>query len=99
MSQSLSLSTHILDISKGLPAADVKIKLFKYENDLWIESKDNGITDRDGRFRNFSPVNESICGIYKLKFEVGEYFNRIGSETIFPFIEVICKITKNLKII
>lgn len=88
MEQPLSLSTHILDISKGRPAEGVVIKLYKYENDLWFESREYAITDHDGRFRNFKKINENICGIYKLKFEVGEYFNRIGNESLYPFIEV-----------
>lgn len=88
MEQTLSLSTHILDISKGQPAPSVVIKLYKYENELWFESSEYAITDNDGRFRNFRGVNEKVCGIYKLKFEVGEYFSRMGTETLYPFIEV-----------
>lgn len=89
MEQTLSLSTHILDISKGKPAEGVVIKLYKYENDLWFESSEYAITDGDGRVRNFKKINDEICGVYKLKFQVGEYFQRIGSETLYPFIEVI----------
>lgn len=88
MEQTLSLSTHILDISKGQTAAGVVIKLYKYENELWFESSEYAITDQDGRFRNFRGVNEKVCGIYKLKFEVGEYFTRMGTESLYPFIEV-----------
>jgi 5-hydroxyisourate hydrolase len=88
MEHKLSLSTHILDVARGKPADGVVIKFYKLENDLWFESQENAVTDHDGRFKNFLKLNENIFGTYKLKFEVGEYFRRIGSECLYPFVEV-----------
>lgn len=86
--ESLSLSTHILDISKGSPAAGIKIKLFKYENENWLETREHAETDGDGRVKSFRRIGESVFGTYKLKFEISEYFNQLGSDTLYPFIEV-----------
>lgn len=88
MDQKLSLSTHILDTSKGKPADNVKVKLFKLIGGIWVESNIDGTTDKDGRFKNFSKIDGSAHGVYKLRFEVAEYFQRLGQETLYPFIEV-----------
>lgn len=93
MDQKLSLSSHILDTTKGKPAENVSVKLFKMvggrSGNLWVESEtNNGVTDKDGRVKDFSKVDAITQGIYKLRFEVGEYFTRNGQETLYPFIEV-----------
>jgi 5-hydroxyisourate hydrolase len=86
----LSLSTHILNISRGKPAENVKITLFKLINGNWIESKFPKFTNTDGRAKEFEKLEESVVGIYKLKFDIAEYFQTINCETLYPFIEVNC---------
>lgn len=93
MDQKLSLSSHILDTTKGQPADNVSVKLYKMisgrSGNLWVESEsNNGVTDKDGRIKEFSKVDGISQGIYKLRFEVAEYFRRNGQETLYPFIEV-----------
>jgi 5-hydroxyisourate hydrolase len=88
MSQKLSLSTHILDISVGKPASNVPVKLFKLENNDWRESYTYLTTDNDGRIRDFVKVNDEVHGTYKLKFVVSGYFESRGLESLYPFIEV-----------
>jgi 5-hydroxyisourate hydrolase len=88
MDTKLSLSTHILDTTRGLPAANVKIKLYKLVGGIWVESATRGSTDKDGRIKEFAKVDESVRGVYKLKFEVSEYFQSLGVETLYPFVEV-----------
>lgn len=88
MEQKLSLSTHILDTTKGKPADNVKVKFFKLVGEVWVESTFDGATDKDGRIRDFTKVDAVTCGVYKLRFEVAEYFQRLGVDTLYPFIEV-----------
>lgn len=88
MEQKLLLSTHILDTSKGKPAENVGIKLYKLVGGIWVESIFNGKTDKDGRAKDFSKIDGVTFGVYKLRFEVAEYFQRLGAETLYPFIEV-----------
>lgn len=88
MDQKLSLSSHILDTTKGKPAENVEVKLFKLVGGIWVESNSNGATDKDGRIKNFKKIDGSVNGVYKLRFEVAEYFQRLGQETLYPFIEV-----------
>ena len=97
MDQKLSLSSHILDTTKGKPAENVEVKLFKLVGGIWVESSSNqGTTDKDGRIKNFKKVDGSVNGVYKLRFEVAEYFQRLGQETLYPFIEV--RLSSSLRI-
>lgn len=88
MEQKLSLSSHILDTTKGKPADDVKVKLFKLIDGLWVESGSDGSTDKDGRVKDFAKVDAVTLGVYKLRFDVAEYFHRLGVGSLYPFIEV-----------
>lgn len=88
MDQKLSLSTHILDTTRGKPADNVTVKLYKLVGGIWVEASCTATTDRDGRFRDFPNIDGSARGTYKLRFEVGEYFTRLGVDTLYPFVEV-----------
>lgn len=93
---SYQLSTHILDINKGAPAAGVKIALFKYNaaTDKWNEVQ-QGVTDDNGRIKEFLPQptsNTANDGIYKLKFFTQPYFAKQGVDSFYPFIEVVFSI-------
>lgn len=87
------LSTHILDISKGLPAPDVKIRLEKYDSQskVWIYL-DEKTTDNNGRIPNFLPSSSANIGIYKLIYLTSDYFKRDKTESFYPFIEVVFEI-------
>lgn len=87
------LSSHILDVSKGMPASGVAIKLEKYSEDskLWsfVEEK---ITDKNGRIADFLKDDKSNVGIYKLTYYISDYFTKNKTESFYPFIEVVFQI-------
>lgn len=95
MDQKLSLSSHILDTSRGKPADNVDIKLFKLVNNNWIKSSSSGVTDKDGRLKDFAKIEQTIIGTYKLRFDVEEYFQRLGVESLYQFIEVSISLCHN----
>lgn len=97
MDQKLSLSSHILDTSRGKPADNVDIKLFKLVNNNWIKSSSSGVTDNDGRLKDFNKIEQTIIGTYKLRFDVEEYFQRLGVESLYQFIEVSISLLSQLK--
>ena len=87
------LSSHILDISKGMPASDVSIKLEKYNEDSKTWSfVDEKITDKNGRVPDFLKSDKSNLGIYKLTFYVNDYFKKNNIESFYPFIDVVFQI-------
>lgn len=87
------LSTHILDVSKGVPAPGVKIKLEKYnqQSETWT-FVDEKKTDTNGRISDFLPSENGNSGIFKLIYYTKDYFNKNNTETFYPFIEVVFEI-------
>lgn len=87
------LSTHILDISKGLPAAGVSIKLEKMNamTKAW-EYVDQKTTDENGRIGEFLNSKNENAGVYKLTFLTKEYFIKNMQESFYPYIDVIFEI-------
>ena len=88
------LSTHILDVSAGLPAEGVIIKLEKMNpnTNTWdfISEKK---TSENGRVSDFLPSENDNEGIYRFTFMVEDYFKSKNEETFYPFVEVAFKIT------
>lgn len=90
------LSSHILDISAGHPAQNVQIELMKYDNQQSTWQKiDERTTDKNGRITDFLPLTQNNNGIYKLKFLTKPYFDNLGQNSIYPFIEVVFEIEGN----
>ena len=68
------LSTHVLDTSRGKPAAGMQIRL--YANSLLLVT---AVTDPDGRTSEPLLAGDSIpTGTYELVFAVGAYFGAAG---------------------
>ena len=88
------LSSHILDISQGKPAPNVKISLSKQDkNQNWVMI-DEKYTDNNGRIKEFlkEESGKNNNGIYKLTFHIVPYFERLKQKTFYPFIEVVFEI-------
>lgn len=87
------LSSHILDVSKGVPVSGVIIKLERYSQrtNIWsfVEEKK---TDENGRITDFLNASQANSGIYKLTYFTAEYFKKNGIESFYPFIEVVFQI-------
>ena len=91
------LSSHILDISQGKPAPNVKIALSKQdENQNWVLI-DEKCTDNNGRIKDFlkEESNKNNNGVYKLTFYITPYFEKLKQKTFYPFIEVVFEIKDN----
>ena len=75
-----SLSTHVLDIERGAPAAGVPIALYRGEQRLTLAE-----TNVDGRIADLAGGSSLAAGTYRLVFEVSAYFARQGRAA--PFLE------------
>ena len=82
------LTTHILDTTKGKPANNIKIILYRSEKDQWIEVA-SGITNNDGRTDMLQKDVLLEKGNYKMRFETKEYFDKEGLATFYPFVEIV----------
>lgn len=91
------LSSHILDITKGQPAANVSISLSKQApNGNWIKI-DEKLTDENGRIKSFlkEEANVNHQGVYRLTYHTEPYFKQLGQESFYPFIEVVFELKDN----
>jgi 5-hydroxyisourate hydrolase len=79
-----SISTHVLDTSRGRPAAGVTVELHAChgcERRLVVKAA----TDSDGRVaRDVLTPGDLPAGVYELTFHAGDYFRALGSESSDP---------------
>lgn len=69
-----SLTTHVLDIMRGIPAAGMKIELWSLEPSKLLKSVQ---TNADGRVDSALLAEEELrSGSYELVFFVGDYFDQ-----------------------
>jgi 5-hydroxyisourate hydrolase len=84
----MSLSTHVLDLANGRPAASVVIRLLRLTGQdaaLLVERT----TDADGRAR-LGEGSDLTAGAYRLAFDIGPYFRDAGSSAVEPgFLETV----------
>lgn len=88
------LSSHILDITQGKPASDVKISLSKQDELGNWELLNEKYTDGNGRISDFLKVENETSqhGIFKLTYFVAPYFEKLNQSSFYPFIEVVFEI-------
>lgn len=84
-----AITTHVLDLSSGRPAAGVEIHLEKLADSGEWSRLGQGATDVDGRLRTLLPQNAPLAaGTYRLVFSTGEYFARLNVPTLYPHVTV-----------
>lgn len=75
------LSTHVLDTSRGKPAAGVKIALYRVSGNSHEKLKEV-VTNHDGRTDAPMLVGaELTAGVYELVFFAGDYLRATGQAT------------------
>ncbi len=91
-----AITTHILDTSRGRPGVGVAITLAKATPAGSWQEIASGVTDSDGRVSDLLPPGEAPqAGVYRLRFEIGAYFQEFDQPTFYPYAEVVFEI-KNL---
>jgi 5-hydroxyisourate hydrolase len=80
------ITTHILDTTKGRPATGVTIILYDGAN----KELARGNTNEDGRIKDLLPASQVLQkGVYKLRFDTKDYFDRQGIKTFYPYVEIV----------
>lgn len=89
------ITSHILDTSKGRPAAGIVIILFRAQEDQWTEIT-RGITNNDGRVTDLLEKSDWLQqGVYKMRFETKDYFEKEHVASFYPCVEIIFDIITN----
>jgi 5-hydroxyisourate hydrolase len=83
------ISTHVLDLIHGKPAAAVPVRLEKQNDSGTWQLLASAHTDQDGRCPQLSPQDDAFsAGVYRLTFETGTYFAQQKIATLYPVVEV-----------
>lgn len=87
-----TISTHVLDLESGEPAAGVSVSLFRLTDDGRPELVADAETDDDGRIRSL--VDEPLqAGDYQLAFDLGAYLETEDEEAFFQSLAIALRIT------
>lgn len=86
-----TISTHVLDLASGEPAAGVGVALFRLAADGRPELLGESVTDDDGRIRDLLAGAELAPGDYQLAFDVGGYAD--DPDTFFQSAALALRIT------
>ncbi len=78
------ITTHVLDTSRGRPAAGVSVVLERRDGERWEEAG-RAATDSDGRARQVLPADRPLeAGVWRLTFDLGSWFAAQGVEAFYP---------------
>ena len=93
------ITTHVLDVSIGKPGANIGVEL-----DIWKDLSEgeisgewinlgSSITNSDGRSGPLiPPSNNVMTGRYRLTFNTGTYFQKLGIVSFYPYVSVVFEI-------
>jgi 5-hydroxyisourate hydrolase len=84
----VSISTHVLDVMRGSPAAGLAVTLSRREPDGDWKEIGESVTDADGRVRDLTE-DELEAGEYQLRFNTRPYFERSGLDAFYPEVLVV----------
>ena len=88
-----TISTHILDTSRGRPAAGVSVSLDVLDAGEGWSPLAQANTDEDGRVRAFTLTEPQLpAGTYRLTFVTSSYFGRLSEKTFFPEVTVVFRL-------
>ena len=86
-----TITTHVLDTSRGRPAADLKVELHRQAGEAW-KSLGVGVTDANGRCVSLLGESPLTPGTYRLLFHVGPYFQASRVESFYSDIPVVFEV-------
>lgn len=90
------ITTHVLDTSRGRPAAQVPVFLeISVGDNQW---KEIGLssTDNDGRARDLLPEGDVLeKGIYRISFDTATYFKLQDIEGFYPSVSIVFKVAND----
>ncbi|GAC1352442.1 MAG: hydroxyisourate hydrolase [Polyangiales bacterium] len=85
-----NISTHVLDTSRGTPAAGVSLLLEQRSGTIAWRVVGQGITDAQGRCAPLIAADAALeSSIYRLTFQVESYFAACGTTAFYPEISIV----------
>ena len=83
------ITTHVLDIARGRPAAGLTVFIdYRDEKGGWEELA-SGTTNADGRIPDLLKTTVLKTGIYRVRFATGDYFQSVSVRAFYPEVQVV----------
>jgi 5-hydroxyisourate hydrolase len=88
-----TISTHVLDTSRGRPANAVAVALeLQNPDESWMQLT-HAWTDEDGRVKPFFLVEDNLGpGVYRLVFDTEAYYQGLDIECFYPQVTIAFRI-------
>jgi 5-hydroxyisourate hydrolase len=87
------ITTHVLDVSRGRPAAGISVTLEAQTGAGDWRAVGRGETDADGRLKSLTGGGDTLTeGVYRLTFGTGDYFAARAEETFYPLAVVVFRV-------
>jgi hydroxyisourate hydrolase len=80
----VSLSTHVLDVGAGHPAAGIPVRAERWTPEGFA-SVAAALTDTDGRISSLLSAGEWHAGRWQLVYEIGDY---LGPDALFQTVTI-----------
>ena len=88
-----TVTTHVLDASRGCPAEGVPVRLeLRTADESGAPVVAEGRTDADGRVRELGP-DALRPGDYRLVFDTAAYFERAETPAFYPEVSIVFTVT------
>ena len=85
------ITSHVLDLGVGKPGANIKASLYLKKrvglNTDWNLIRSD-ISNQDGRFLNLSQNFTLVNGIYKIEFDMDNYYKQRNLYAFFPEVSI-----------
>lgn len=90
------LSTHVLDLSTGKPAAGVAVRLERAQGDGFVRVSEHS-TNEDGRVGSLLGSEALQTATYRLTFAIGPYVAAQGLPVFYPEAQVMFVVADALR--
>jgi 5-hydroxyisourate hydrolase len=84
-----AITTHVLDVSIGKPAAGVPVVLEVEDLGTGWRHLGRGVTDKDGRLRDLLGTITLVEGTYRLTFDTHQYFADRKVLCLYPQVTIV----------
>lgn len=82
------ITTHVLDVSLGRPAAGVPVTLARASS-LGFTEIGRGTTNEDGRVTDLLAPGTLVAGTYRISFDLLPYFAKDGRGSFYPHVDIV----------
>ena len=86
----MGITTHVLDIARGRPAAGLPVTLERGAGTEGWQLVGTGETDADGRLRTLMPEGTPLSpGLYRLVFDTRRYLEAHAGRAFYPTVSIV----------